>query len=161
MTEVVGLSTTGGPKRRRLGSKRSLPSSGPALRRVRGDIPPLRETCNSQAGSIVASSTSMIGILSRTGYTRRHSVHFRLVPSSFCVSGFLHTGQTRISINSFSIIGKLYAPLQADLPRLTSLQLDEYISIHRFLLFHNFWFARPHHAMRLGSGCKSRAAAQL
>jgi len=63
---------------------------------------------SSYAGSMVASSTSMIGILSRTGYTRRHSLHFKLVPSSFWINGFLHTGQTRISIKSFSIIEALY-----------------------------------------------------
>jgi hypothetical protein len=87
---------------------------------------------------MVASSTSIIGILSRTGYTRRHSLHFRLVPSSFWTNVFLHTGQTKISISSLSIIGKLYARSQINLPRLTSLRSDEYISIHRFLLFHNF-----------------------
>ncbi len=58
---------------------------------------------------MVASSTSIIGISSRTGYTRLHSAHFRLVPSAFSVSGFLHTGHTRMSINSFSIIAALYA----------------------------------------------------
>ena len=103
---------------------------------------------------MVASSTSMIGILSRTGYTRRHSLHFRLVPSSFWINGFLHTGQTRISINSFSIIGKLYAPVQGSLPRLTSLQLDEYISFHTFFALSQFLVRAPSLCDEIGKRVK-------
>jgi hypothetical protein len=59
------------------------------------------------AGSMVASSTSMTGMLSRTGYTLRHSPHLRLFPLSLTSSGFLHTGQTKISKSSLSIMGEI------------------------------------------------------
>ena len=58
---------------------------------------------------MTASSTSRMGMSSRTGYTLRHSAHFRLDPSLFCVSGFLHAGHTRISIRSSGIIQGFYA----------------------------------------------------
>ena len=41
---------------------------------------------------------------SRTGYTRRQAVHFKLSPFSFSISGFLHTGQTSISSKSLDIM---------------------------------------------------------
>jgi hypothetical protein len=111
------------------------------------------------AGSIVASSTSIIGISSRTGYTRRHSLHFRLVPSSFWASGFLHTGHTKMSINSFSTIAALYAgdwteskpPLRRFVfhiirsrtpRRLTSSPLPEYISLHGIFVLFQFFGSR-------------------
>ncbi len=47
-------------------------------------------------------------MLSRTGYTRRHSRHLRLSPLSLSLSlstsGFLQTGQTSISSNSWEIM---------------------------------------------------------
>src|SRR5437660_11445726 len=45
-----------------------------------------------------------MGMLSRIGYTLRHSPHLRLCPSSFSSSGFLHTGHTRISSSCLSIM---------------------------------------------------------
>src|SRR5713226_8075098 len=57
-----------------------------------------------------ASSTSIIGMLSRIGYTLRHSPHLRLCPSSLSTSGFLHTGHTRISSNSLSIMTQHLTP---------------------------------------------------
>lgn len=67
-----------------------------------------RSVQRDQAGSMVASSTSRIGMSSRTGYTRRHSAHFRLSPLFFCTSGFLQTGQTRISSSSLDTMSQLY-----------------------------------------------------
>src|ERR1700675_574129 len=57
-----------------------------------------------QAASILAASTSMIGISSWTGYTRRHSPHFRLAPLALRTTGFLQTGQTSMSSRSCEII---------------------------------------------------------
>jgi hypothetical protein len=65
-----------------------------------------------QEGSTVAWSTSRIGILSRTGYTRPHSVHFSASGSTFRTSGFLHTGQTKISSSSWGIMLRIL-PLDA------------------------------------------------
>ena len=50
--------------------------------------------------SMVASSTSMIGMSSRTGYTRKHLPHLRAVSSFTSVTGVLQTGQARISSSS-------------------------------------------------------------
>ncbi len=46
-------------------------------------------------------------MLSRTGYTRLHSPHFRLSPFSFWMRGFLQTGQTRMSRRSWGIMGSI------------------------------------------------------
>ena len=47
-------------------------------------------------------------MLSRTGYTRWHSTHFRLSPVSFCTSGFLHAGQTSMSSRSWETMRTFY-----------------------------------------------------
>ena len=104
---------------------------------------------------MVASSTSIIGILSRTGYTRRHAVHFRLLPSSFWTNGFLQTGHTRISINSLSIIGKLYASClntgpQFPEPRLTSSPPTEYIFLPSILALSQFLVRAPSSCDEIG-----------
>ncbi len=51
--------------------------------------------------SMRASSTNMIGVSSRTGYTRWHVEHFNPSPSRFSLTGVLHLGQTRISSSSW------------------------------------------------------------
>jgi hypothetical protein len=56
---------------------------------------------------VTASSTNSTGMLSRIGYTRRHSPHLRLCPSSLTTSGFLHTGHTRIASRSLSIMAQI------------------------------------------------------
>src|SRR6202040_3785237 len=60
-----------------------------------------------QAASILAASTSMIGMSSWMGYTRRHSAHFRLAPFALKTTGFLQTGQTSMSSRSCEIIETL------------------------------------------------------
>ena len=72
------------------------------------DKPRSATTPDLHAASILASSTSRMGMSSRTGYTRRHSAHFRLSPSACKASGFLQTGQTRISSKSCGIMSELY-----------------------------------------------------
>lgn len=57
-----------------------------------------------QAASIVAASTSMIGMSSWIGYTRRHWPHFRLSPFALRTTGFLQTGQTSGSSRAGEII---------------------------------------------------------
>lgn len=57
---------------------------------------------------MAASSISKMGMLSRTGYTRRHWAHFNPSPLFLTVSGFLHAGQTRMSSSSLGITRPLY-----------------------------------------------------
>jgi hypothetical protein len=67
----------------------------------------------SQEGSTVASSMSNTGRPSRTGYTRRHAVHFRASGSALNSSGFLHAGHAKRSSKSWAIMtGRLY-PVRA------------------------------------------------
>ena len=73
-----------------------------------------------QDGSVTASSTSSIGMLSRTGYTRRHAPHFRLSPVSLSTSGFLQTGQTSISRRSWGIMASILRQIQNRLRALGS-----------------------------------------
>ncbi len=61
---------------------------------------------------MTASSTSSIGMLSRTGYTRWHSPHFRLSPVSLSTSGFLQTGQTSMSRRSWGIMADILRQIQ-------------------------------------------------
>src|SRR5271154_4046902 len=51
--------------------------------------------------SIRASSTSITGISSRTGYTRRQVAHFNPCSSGVGATGVLQIGQTRISSSAF------------------------------------------------------------
>jgi hypothetical protein len=51
-------------------------------------------------------------MLSRTGYTRRHSPHFRLSPVSFSTSGFLQTGQTSMSRRSWGIMARILRQIE-------------------------------------------------
>ena len=60
-----------------------------------------RESHCSNQDSIVASSTSMIGMSSLTGYTRWQWVHFKVSGLWRYSSGCLQAGQTRISRRSF------------------------------------------------------------
>jgi hypothetical protein len=66
----------------------------------------------SQAISIVASSTSMMGISSFTAYTRWHCVHFRLSGFSRYRRACLHAGQTRISNNSLAIMQRIVTQIE-------------------------------------------------
>ena len=50
--------------------------------------------------SMRASSTSITGMSSRTGYTRRHVEHFRPFWSPVSFTEVLHRGQTKISRSS-------------------------------------------------------------
>src|SRR5208283_5166879 len=61
-----------------------------------------------QSGSMVASGSSRIGIPLRMGYTRLHSLHFRL-SSPRSTSGLRHTGQASISIRSGLIMAVILA----------------------------------------------------
>jgi hypothetical protein len=61
------------------------------------------------AGSTIASSISSTGMSSRTGYTRRHSAHFKAASFPTTVRGFLHAGQTRISSRSLGIMALFYS----------------------------------------------------
>jgi hypothetical protein len=64
-----------------------------------------RISCYSFEGSpsILASSGSITGISSRTGYTRRQFPHFSPDPSLSNSTRVLHTGQTRMSRAYFGI----------------------------------------------------------
>jgi len=65
-----------------------------------------------QKFSIVASCSSRMGMPSRIGYERLHSLHLRL-SSPRRVSGLRHTGQTRISRRSGEMsTGRLYSSCQ-------------------------------------------------
>ena len=59
-------------------------------------------------------------MLSRTGYTRLHSPHFRLSPFSFWTRGFLQTGQTRMSRRSCGIMGSILRQPEAPLVAITN-----------------------------------------
>jgi len=61
----------------------------------------------SQDGSMVASSTSKIGMPSRIGYKRLQLAHFRAARSFTSVRGFLQTGQARRSRRSWEIIHEI------------------------------------------------------
>ncbi len=65
--------------------------------------------CAGYEPSIVASSTSMIGISSLTAYTRLHCTHFKLSGAFRYSNACLHAGHTKISNNSFAIMQALYA----------------------------------------------------
>jgi hypothetical protein len=59
---------------------------------------------------MVASSTSMMGMSSFTGYTRLHCLHFKLSGFSRYSRGCLQAGQTRISNKSLAIMKGIVRP---------------------------------------------------
>src|ERR1022692_4404670 len=62
-----------------------------------------QERIEAQSGSMVASGSSKMGIPFRIGYTRLHSLHFKL-SSPRSTSGLRQLGQASISSNSGEIM---------------------------------------------------------
>lgn len=67
------------------------------------------ENPKAHSESIVASSSSMTGMSSLIGYTRRQLGHFSASPLG--TTETLHSGQTRISSNSLSIMARILQEL--------------------------------------------------